>query len=132
MLSDILHFIEFLLVFVLALIVLFVVLLVVVSKMPHDNPLRMILMALSHRVGATAGLMVVDPVVTGVPVIGEVWDVATIAWLLYFWFTFIRQAIVIMRQSSQSSAPPMTIPHPPPSQAKAVPPASSPLQLGRH
>jgi hypothetical protein len=62
MLSDILHFIEFMFVFALALIVLFVVLLIVVSKMPHDNPLRMILSALSRRVGVTGGLMIVDPV----------------------------------------------------------------------
>ena len=85
------HFIEFLLVFILALVALFIVLLVVVSKMPNDNPLKMILSALSHRVGATVGLMVVDPVATVVPVVGEVWDVATIAWLIYFWYTFFKQ-----------------------------------------
>jgi hypothetical protein len=62
MLSEIFHFIEFMFVFALVLIALFVVLLVVVSKMPHDNPLRMILSALSHRVGVTGGLMIVDPV----------------------------------------------------------------------
>src|SRR5271165_432700 len=91
MLSDILHFIEFMFLFALALIVPFIVLLVVVSKMPRDNPLRMILSALSHRVGATAGLMLVDPVATTVPVVGEVWDFATIAWLIYFWYTFFKQ-----------------------------------------
>jgi hypothetical protein len=80
-----------LLLFALALVVLFVVLLVVISKMPNDNPLKMLLSALSHRVGATAALMVVDPVATGLPVIGEVWDFATIAWLIYFWFTFLRR-----------------------------------------
>jgi hypothetical protein len=89
--EEIFHFVEFLLLFALTLIVLFVVLLVVVSKMPNDNPLKTLLSALSHRVGATAGLMVVDPVATGLPVIGEVWDFATIAWLIYFWFTFLRQ-----------------------------------------
>jgi hypothetical protein len=89
--QEVFHFIEFLLLFALALIVLFVVLLVVVSKMPNDNPLKMLLSALSHRVGATAGLMVVDPVATGLPVIGEVWDFATTAWLIYLWFTFLRR-----------------------------------------
>ena len=116
--EEVFHFIEFLLLFALALIVLFVVLLVVVSKMPNDNPLKMLLSALSHRVGATAGLMVVDPVATGLPVIGEVWDFATIAWLIYFWFTFLRQLpgmYATWRASPYASgeAPP---PPPPPAQ----------------
>ena len=54
--ADILHFLEFIIVCAFALLALFVVLLVVVSKMPRDNPLRMILSALSHRVGATAAV----------------------------------------------------------------------------
>jgi hypothetical protein len=89
--NDILHFIEFLFAFVLVLFALLIVLLVVVSKMPDNNPLKMILSALSHRIGATAGLMIVDPIVTTVPVVGEVWDLATIAWLIYFWYTFFKQ-----------------------------------------
>jgi hypothetical protein len=91
MLSDILHFVEFLLVIALALIALFVVLIVAISKMPNDKPLKVILTALSHRVGLTGGLLMVDPVATAVPVVGELWDVATIAWLVYFWYTFFRQ-----------------------------------------
>jgi hypothetical protein len=89
--KEVFHFVEFLLLFAFALTVLFVILLVVISKMPNDNPLKMLLSALSRRVGATAALMVVDPVATGLPVIGEVWDFATIAWLVYFWFTFLRR-----------------------------------------
>ena len=91
MLADILHFIEFVFVFALALIVLFIVLLVVVLKMPNHNPLKIALSALLHRVGATAGLMIIDPLATALPVAGEVWDIATIAWLIYFWYTFFKQ-----------------------------------------
>lgn len=113
--QEVFHFIEFLLLFALALVVLFVVLLVVVSKMPNDNPLKMLLSALSHRVGATAGVMVVDPVATGLPVVGEVWDFATIAWLIYFWFTFLRQLpgmYTAWRASPYASGE--TLPPPPP------------------
>jgi hypothetical protein len=102
--ADILHFLEFIIVCAFALLALFVVLLVVVSKMPRDNPLRMILSALSHRVGATAGLMIVDPVATGLPVVGEVFDLATIALLVYYWFTFFKQLVVMVRQSPAGHA----------------------------
>ena len=103
MLADILHFIEFILVFGLCLIVLFIVLLIVASMMPRDNPLKMMLSALAHRVGATAGLMVLDPVVTGVPVVGEVWDLATIAWLIYFWYTFFKQLPAMQAASNKTA-----------------------------
>jgi hypothetical protein len=91
MLADVLHFIEFVLVFALALVALFIVLLIVVSMMPSSNPLKMILVSLAHRVGATAGLMMLDPVATTVPIAGEVWDLATMIWLVYFWYTFFKQ-----------------------------------------
>jgi hypothetical protein len=106
--SDILQFIEFLLVFVLVLVALLIVLLVVVSKMPDNNPLKMILTALSHRVGATAGLMVIDPIVTAAPVVGEVWDFATIVWLIYFWYTFFKQ-LPNMRSSRPSGPIPPSV-----------------------
>ena len=88
MLADVLHFIEFILIFALALLALFIVLLIVVSMMPKSNPLRIILTALAHRVGATAGLMMLDPVATALPAAGEVWDLITIIGLIYFWYTF--------------------------------------------
>jgi hypothetical protein len=108
--SDFFHFIEFMFVFALALIALLIVLLIVVSKLPNDNPLKMILSALSHRVGATAGLMVVDPVATAVPVVGEVWDLATIIWLIYFWYTFFKQ-LPNMRPPRSSGPMPPSIQH---------------------
>ena len=42
-----------LLIFIAVMFALCIVLLVVVSKMPDDNPLKRILNALSHRIGAT-------------------------------------------------------------------------------
>jgi hypothetical protein len=114
MLADFLHFVEVILVFIFALIVLFVALLIVVSVMPKSNPLKMILAALAHRVGATAGLMMLDPIATTVPVIGEVWDLATIVWLIYFWYTFFKQLpgsnpaknITPLRPRAKAGSPP--------------------------
>ena len=102
MLADVLHFIEFILVFALALLALFIVLLIVVSMMPKSNPLRIILTALAHRVGATAGLMMLDPVATALPPAGEVWDLVTIIGLIYFWYTFFKQ-LPIMRAAWSNS-----------------------------
>lgn len=103
MLADFLHFVEVILVFIFALIALFVALLIVASVMPKSNPLKIILAALAHRVGATAGLMILDPVATTVPVIGEVWDLATIVWLIYFWYTFFKQLSIVRAAGSNSA-----------------------------
>ena len=107
MLADVLHFIEFILVYALALIALFIVLLIVISMMPKSNPLRIILAALAHRLGATAGLMMFDPVATAVPVAGEVWDLVTIIALIYFWYTFFNQ-LPSMRAAWGNSPNPST------------------------
>jgi hypothetical protein len=103
MLADVLHFIEFILLFALALLALFITLLIVVSMMPKSNPLRIILTALAHRVGATAGVMMLDPVATAVPAAGEVWDLVTIMGLIYFWYTFFKQ-LPAMRAARSNSA----------------------------
>lgn len=103
MLTDVLHFIEYILVFALALAALFIVLLIVVSMMPKSNPLKIMLTALTHRVGLTAGLMLFDPVATAVPVAGEAWDLVTIIGLIYFWYTFFKQ-LPAMRAAWDNSA----------------------------
>ena len=112
MLADVLHFIEFILVFALALVALFIVLLIVVSMMPKSNPLRIILTALAHRVGATAGLMMLDPVATALPPAGEVWDLVTIIGLIYFWYTFFKQ-LPVMRAAWSNSAEHSSLSKPP-------------------
>ena len=50
-----------LLIFVVAMSVVLAALLVIISRMPNDNPLKRILVALSYRVGATAaaGMLVI-------------------------------------------------------------------------
>ena len=53
-LASIESIIRDLLIFVVAMTALLIALLVIVSRMPNDNPLKRMLVALSYRVGATA------------------------------------------------------------------------------
>ena len=60
-LSAIERIVRDLLVFVVAMSVVLAALLVIISRMPNDNPLKRIMVALSYRVGATAaaGMLVI-------------------------------------------------------------------------
>jgi hypothetical protein len=53
--------------------------------------LRIILTALAHRVGLSAGLMMLNPFVTALAAAGEVWDRISIIGLIYLWYTFFKQ-----------------------------------------
>jgi hypothetical protein len=128
---ELIAFIEFLLLFALGVLALFIVALIYVSRLPGDNPLKIIMVALSKRLGATGALMIVDPAATAVPVIGEMWDLATVALLIYFWFTFLRQLpgmYAVWKASPYASAPSRTTPLSPsqrpqkPSLSKQKPP----------
>jgi hypothetical protein len=81
-----------LLLFVVAMFVLFIVLIVVVNKLPNDNPLKRILWALCYRVGATVGAGVVAIPVEPIPGIDVLYDIAVPIGLIYYWFTFFREA----------------------------------------
>jgi hypothetical protein len=65
------------------------VLLVVLLSLPR-SPLRDFVLSLTQRVGATvvgAGVMMPD---LTIPVFGELADVAVIAFLIFYWWTFFR------------------------------------------
>jgi hypothetical protein len=99
--SELIHLIEFLVVIAVVLVILFVVLLIVVSKMPDDNPLKMVLWTLAQRMGVTAGVIgLVDPAATAFPVIGELTDIGSLIFLGYYWITGFRKML------TQWNAPP--------------------------
>jgi hypothetical protein len=100
MLSMIEEIIRDLLIFVAVTFALFIVLLVVVSKMPDDNPLKRILTALSYRVGATLAAGVVAVPVEPIPGLDVLYDIGVPILLIWYWFTFFRDAI---RSSAGSS-----------------------------
>jgi hypothetical protein len=97
LLTALLHFVEFLLVFSLALVALVVVLLIVISKMPGDNPLRTILISLAQRLGATVAVAVVDAAATPLPVGDVVIDIGSWILLAYYWLTFLRRHLPVVQ-----------------------------------
>jgi hypothetical protein len=85
---------------------LLTVLIVVVSKMPDDNPLKRILTASSYRVGATAVAGVVAIPIEPIPGLDAIYDAVVPLALIWYWFTFFRDAIRTPNARSRSSGPP--------------------------
>jgi hypothetical protein len=81
-----------LLTFVAVMFALLIVLIVVVSLLPESNPLKRILTALSYRLGATfmAGAIAVP--VEPVPGLDVLYDVVVPIALIWYWYTFFRDA----------------------------------------
>ena len=89
-LSSIEAIIRDLLIFVVAMSALMVALLVIVSRMPDDNPLKRILVALSYRVGATAAAGLIAAPAMPIPGLDAVVDIGAPILLLWYWWTFFR------------------------------------------
>jgi hypothetical protein len=79
-----------LLIFVVAMTALLIALLVIVSRMPEDNPLKRILVALSYRVSATAVAGLIAAPATPVPGLDALVDIGAPILLVWYWWTFIR------------------------------------------
>jgi hypothetical protein len=80
-----------LLIFVVAMTAVLGALLVIISRMPSDNPLKRIMIALSYRVGATAAGMLVIPA-TPIPGLDALVDFGAPLALIWYWWTFFRDA----------------------------------------
>ena len=81
-----------LLIFVVAMSVVLAALMVIISRMPNDNPLKRIMVALSFRVGATAaaGMLVIPS--KPIPGLDAVIDIGAPLALIWYWWTFFRDA----------------------------------------
>lgn len=90
--SAVTEIIRDLLIFVVAMTVLLIVLLVVVAKLPHDNPLKRVLTLLSYRVGATLLAGAVAVPVEPIPGLDALYDIGIPIALIWYWFTFFRDA----------------------------------------
>ena len=104
MLSTIAEIIRDLLIFVAVMFGMLVVLVVTVSKMPDTNPLKRLLTALTYRLGATAAAGALAIPVQPIPGLDGAYDVAVPLLLIWYWFTFFRDALR-MKYSQPSSAP---------------------------
>jgi len=104
--------------FVVAMTAPLIVLIVVVSKLPDDNPLKRILTALSYRVGATAAAGAVAIPVEPIPGIDMLYDIAVPIALIWYWYTFFRDAFfrkgVATTPAPVSRREPQIIDHDPP------------------
>lgn len=82
-----------LLIFIAVMFGLLIVLIVTVSRMPDGNPLKRILTALSWRVGATFGAGLVAIPIEPIPGLDALYDLGVPLALIYFWYTFYRDAV---------------------------------------
>ena len=82
-----------LLIFIAVIFALCIVLIVVVSMLPDDNPLKRILTALSYRIGATLAAGMIAVPVEPIPGLDVFYDIAIPIALIWYWFTFFRDAI---------------------------------------
>jgi hypothetical protein len=91
-LSAIERIVRDLLVFVVAMSAILAALLVIISRMPDDNPLKRIMVALSYRVGATAAAGMLAIPATPIPGLDTAIDIGAPLALIWYWWTFFRDA----------------------------------------
>jgi len=102
MLSTIAEIIRDLLIFVGVVAALLIALVVAVSMMPDTNPLKRILTALCYRLGATLAAGAVAIPLEPIPGIDVLYDIGVPVVLIWYWFTFFRDA---RRMTSDPSPP---------------------------
>jgi hypothetical protein len=102
MLSTIAEIVRDLLIFVGVIAALLVALVVLVSKMPSANPLKRILTALCYRLAATLAAGAVAIPLEPIPGIDVIYDIGVPIVLIWYWFTFFREA----RRATSDPHPP--------------------------
>jgi hypothetical protein len=91
-LGTIAEIIRDLLIFIGVIAALLVALVVVVSMMPSTNPLKRILTALCYRLAATLAAGAVAIPLEPIPGIDVIYDIGVPIVLIWYWFTFLRDA----------------------------------------
>ena len=92
-LSTLATIVQDLLIFAGVLAVLLVATLIAVSRLPADNPLKRVLVALCYRLAATLGAGLVAIPLEPVPGIDAVYDIAAPVILILYWLTFFRSLL---------------------------------------
>jgi hypothetical protein len=101
MLSTIAEIIRDLLIFIGVIAALLIALVVVVSKMPNTNPLKRVLTALCYRLGATLAAGAIAIPLEPIPGIDLLYDVGVPIVLIWYWYTFLRDARSMASNSPQ-------------------------------
>ena len=81
-----------LLIFTAAMAALLVVLIIAIARLPEGNPLKQLLTSLSWRVGATLAAGALAVPIEPIPGIDVLYDVGAPVALLWYWWTFVRDA----------------------------------------
>ena len=105
MLSAIAEIIRDLLIFVGVIAALLVALVIVVSNLPDTNPLKRVLTALCYRLGATLAAGAVAIPLEPVPGIDVLYDIGVPIALIWYWWTFFRDAHRMTPTASDPSPP---------------------------
>jgi hypothetical protein len=101
MLSTIAEIIRDLLIFVGVIAALLIALIVVVSMMPNSNPLKRVLTALCYRLGATLAAGALAIPLEPMPGIDLLYDIGVPIVLIWYWYTFFRNA----RRTTSDTSP---------------------------
>jgi len=105
MLSTVAEIIRDLLIFVGVIAALLIALILVVSKLPNTNPLKRLLTALCYRLGATLAAGAIAISLEPIPGIDLAYDVAVPIALIWYWFTFFRDARRTMSNAPAQRGP---------------------------
>jgi len=95
-LSAIEEIVRDLLIFVAVMTALLIALVVIISLLPDENPLKRLLTALSYRIGATAAAGALAIPIEPIPGLDAVYDIGAPILLIWYWFTFFKNAGHIM------------------------------------
>jgi hypothetical protein len=82
--------VEYLLMFMGFMLLLLIIVLAVLWKMPPTHPWRMMTAALARRVAATWGVALLDIPATAMQPLGDVWDIGSLIFLVWYWYSFFR------------------------------------------
>jgi hypothetical protein len=104
MLSTVAEIIRDLLIFVGVIAALLIALMVVVSKLPDTNPLKRLLTALCYRLGATLAAGAIAIPLEPIPGIDWAYDIGVPIALIWYWFTFFRDARRAISHTPSQSA----------------------------
>src|SRR5262245_63183628 len=82
--------IKYLLIFIGAMTVLMLIVLAILYKMSPTHPWRLVLAAFARRLAATWGIALIDIPATALQPLGDVWDIGSLIFLAWYWYTFFR------------------------------------------
>jgi hypothetical protein len=108
--ETIAEIIKYLLIFMGVMFLLLIVVLAVLWKLSPTHPSRLVLAALARRLAATWGIALVDIPATAIQPLGDVWDIGSLIFLVWYWYTFFRddagRALRMLRDVARSNPRP--------------------------